>query len=145
MYLAQRVPNELERTERLLHVWRAKEALSDRGRRGQGSNEERWQRLEFARDAECLALARTWARPLRREDLERSRETAAEAAPPGFVNFRLSSTWLSSQVDAIVAACQAIGFSGTLTNDLLGPDTDRFTYGLFKPIFAASASHSSRV
>ncbi len=45
LYLAQRVPNDLERTERVLHVWRAKEALSDRGRRGQGNNEERWQRL----------------------------------------------------------------------------------------------------
>lgn len=45
LYLAQQIPNELERTERVLHVWRAKEALSDRGRRGQGSNEQRWQRL----------------------------------------------------------------------------------------------------
>ena len=34
---------------------------------------------------------------------------AAEAAPPGFVNFRLSSAWLSSQVDAIVAAGPKFG------------------------------------
>lgn len=47
LYLAQQVPNDLERTERVLHVWRAREALSDRGRRGQGSNDERWQRLVF--------------------------------------------------------------------------------------------------
>jgi arginyl-tRNA synthetase len=34
---------------------------------------------------------------------------AAEAAPPGFVNFRLSPAWLSSQVDAIVAAGPKFG------------------------------------
>ncbi|MCE9627398.1 MAG: response regulator transcription factor [Candidatus Eisenbacteria bacterium] len=40
---------------------------------------ERWERCVFARDAECLTLARTLARPLRREDLERSRDAAADA------------------------------------------------------------------
>ncbi|MBA3735302.1 MAG: hypothetical protein H0W90_08900 [Actinobacteria bacterium] len=44
LYLAQRTPNELERTERILHVWRAKEALSDPGKRG-GKSEDRWARL----------------------------------------------------------------------------------------------------
>ncbi len=44
LYLAQQIPNELERTERVLQVWRAKEALSDRAART-GSNEQRWQRL----------------------------------------------------------------------------------------------------
>jgi hypothetical protein len=45
LYLAERVPNGLERTERLLHVWRAKEALCSRGRRGQGDNDQRWERV----------------------------------------------------------------------------------------------------
>lgn len=40
---------------------------------------ERWARCVIARDAECLTLARTLARPVRREDLERSREAAADA------------------------------------------------------------------
>jgi hypothetical protein len=44
LYLAQRIPNELERTERILHVWRAKEALSDPGKRG-GRSDDRWTRL----------------------------------------------------------------------------------------------------
>lgn len=44
-----------------------------------GDLRERWQRFELAPDAECLALARTLARPLRREDLERSRDTASDA------------------------------------------------------------------
>jgi hypothetical protein len=45
LYLAEAVPNDLERTERVLHVWRAKEALCSRGRRGQGDNDQRWERL----------------------------------------------------------------------------------------------------
>lgn len=45
LYLAECTPNELERTERVLHVWRAREALCDRGRRGQGSTDQRWNRL----------------------------------------------------------------------------------------------------
>ncbi len=35
--------------------------------------------------------------------------TSAEIAPPGFINFRLSETWLASQVDAIVAAGSSFG------------------------------------
>src|SRR4051794_30565213 len=34
---------------------------------------------------------------------------AAEVAPPGFVNFRLSERWLTAQVDAIVAAGPTFG------------------------------------
>jgi hypothetical protein len=45
LYLAARTPNEFDRTERILFVWRAKEALTHRGLRGQGTPEERWQRL----------------------------------------------------------------------------------------------------
>ena len=43
LYLAEQSPNFLGRTERVLHVWRAKEALSHR--RGQGKSQERWRRL----------------------------------------------------------------------------------------------------
>jgi hypothetical protein len=43
LYLAERVPNGLDRTERVMFAWRAKEALSHR--RGQGKSSERWQRL----------------------------------------------------------------------------------------------------
>jgi arginyl-tRNA synthetase len=35
--------------------------------------------------------------------------TAAEAAPPGFINFRLSETWLAQQVDAIASAGETFG------------------------------------
>jgi hypothetical protein len=45
LYLAARTPNEFDRTERILFVWRAKEALTHRGLRGQGDAEERWRRL----------------------------------------------------------------------------------------------------
>lgn len=45
LYLAERVPNELERTERIMLVWRAREALSEPGRRGKGKARERWARL----------------------------------------------------------------------------------------------------
>ena len=34
---------------------------------------------------------------------------SAEAAPPGFINFRLSEAWLAAQVDAIVAAGSSFG------------------------------------
>ncbi|MBI1885834.1 MAG: arginine--tRNA ligase [Chloroflexi bacterium] len=34
---------------------------------------------------------------------------SVEAAPPGFVNFRLSEAWLAAQVDAIVAAGESFG------------------------------------
>lgn len=34
-----------------------------------------------------------------------------------------------------------VSLRNTLTFDLLGPDTSRFTYGLFKPVFAASLSN----
>jgi hypothetical protein len=45
LYLASRVPNDLDRTERIVFAWRAKEALTHRGVRGQGSADQRWQRL----------------------------------------------------------------------------------------------------
>jgi hypothetical protein len=45
LYLAKKHPSELERTERLLYVWRAKEALSHQGRTGKMTAEERWVRL----------------------------------------------------------------------------------------------------
>lgn len=44
LYLAQQIPNDLERTERILHVWGAREALSDPGPRGEKAD-ERWERL----------------------------------------------------------------------------------------------------
>jgi hypothetical protein len=44
LYLAERTPPDLEGTERILHVWRAKEALSDPGTRGEKAD-ERWRRL----------------------------------------------------------------------------------------------------
>jgi hypothetical protein len=44
LYLAQQIPSDLEGTERILHVWRAREALSDPGPRG-GKADERWNRL----------------------------------------------------------------------------------------------------
>jgi len=44
LYLAQRNPNELERTERILHVWHAREALADPGKRG-GKTDDRWARV----------------------------------------------------------------------------------------------------
>lgn len=45
LYLAARHPNDLERTERLVHVWQAKEALCYPGHKGKGKSEERWERL----------------------------------------------------------------------------------------------------
>jgi hypothetical protein len=45
LYLADREPNELERVERLLCVWNAREALCDRIGRGQGDSDQRWMRL----------------------------------------------------------------------------------------------------
>jgi hypothetical protein len=44
LYLAQRTPPDLEATERILHAWRAREALSDPGQHG-GTANERWNRL----------------------------------------------------------------------------------------------------
>lgn len=38
-------PSDLERTERVMHLWAAREALSERGRRGQGNPYQRWDRL----------------------------------------------------------------------------------------------------
>src|SRR6185436_19463518 len=34
---------------------------------------------------------------------------AADVAPPGFINFRLSESWLAQQVDAIVTAGASFG------------------------------------
>src|SRR3990172_10410813 len=34
---------------------------------------------------------------------------AVEVAPPGFINFRLSPSWLAAQVDVILAAGPAFG------------------------------------
>jgi len=45
LYLADREPNELERVERLLAVWNAREALCEGLGKGQGKTEERWERL----------------------------------------------------------------------------------------------------
>jgi hypothetical protein len=45
LYLAAAFPTDLERTEKLMHLWAAREALAARGRRGQGSVDERWDRL----------------------------------------------------------------------------------------------------
>jgi hypothetical protein len=45
LYLAGAFPSELERTERVMHLWAAREALTDRGRHGQGKPNERWDRL----------------------------------------------------------------------------------------------------
>jgi hypothetical protein len=45
LYVAASVPSTLERTERVMHLWAAREALSDRGRRGQGRADDRWDRL----------------------------------------------------------------------------------------------------
>jgi hypothetical protein len=45
LYLAANPSIELERTERVMHLWAAREALCDRGRRGQGTADERWERL----------------------------------------------------------------------------------------------------
>ncbi|MBA2383536.1 MAG: hypothetical protein H0V68_02590 [Actinobacteria bacterium] len=45
LYLAARIPNDLESTERLVHVWRAKEALCQAGLRGCGKANARWEAL----------------------------------------------------------------------------------------------------
>ena len=45
LYLADREPNELERVERLLCVWNAREALCERLGKGQGGTDERWEAL----------------------------------------------------------------------------------------------------
>ena len=44
LFLAQQVPNNLERTEQVLHVWCAREALTDPGR-GHGDRNERWRHV----------------------------------------------------------------------------------------------------
>jgi hypothetical protein len=45
LYVAGRLPSDLERTERLIHVWRAKEALSHQGRKGRLDADTRWGKL----------------------------------------------------------------------------------------------------
>jgi hypothetical protein len=45
LYIAGRFPNDLEPTERVMNIWAAREALTDRGRRGQGTADERWDKL----------------------------------------------------------------------------------------------------
>ncbi|HYM16372.1 MAG TPA: arginine--tRNA ligase [Dehalococcoidia bacterium] len=62
-------------------------------------------RLARAARANPLDLARTLASRIPLE----GPLSAAEAAPPGFINFRLSEPWLARQVDAIVAAGATFG------------------------------------
>jgi len=57
-------------------------------------------RLARAARANPLDLAKTIASRIPVTEML----SAAEAAPPGFVNFRLSETWLTRQVDAILSA-----------------------------------------
>lgn len=45
LYLADYEPNVLTRPERLFCVWSAREALRERGMRGQGDEDERWETL----------------------------------------------------------------------------------------------------
>lgn len=45
LYLADHEPNDLERVERLLCAWNAREALCDRIGKGQGRTDARWDRL----------------------------------------------------------------------------------------------------
>jgi len=45
LYLAGRLPSDLEQTERLVHVWQAKEALSHQGHKGLFDAATRWDRL----------------------------------------------------------------------------------------------------
>lgn len=45
LYLAARNPNDFDRTERIMFVWRARAALAHRGTRGQGKTDQRWHRL----------------------------------------------------------------------------------------------------
>jgi hypothetical protein len=45
LFLVSAFPSDLERTERVMHLWAAREALTERGRRGQGSAYQRWDRL----------------------------------------------------------------------------------------------------
>jgi len=62
-------------------------------------------RLARAARAKPLEIAETIAR-----HLEASAAIAAvEVAPPGFINFRLSETWLARQVDAIVESGARFG------------------------------------
>jgi hypothetical protein len=69
LYLAARIPNDLEQTERLVHVWRAKEALCNAGLRGRGKPNARW---------ECLV------RSLRLRDQLVSRGYAADEIDEAF-------------------------------------------------------------
>jgi len=62
-------------------------------------------RLARAARANPLELARTIASRIPATDML----TAAEAAPPGFVNFRLSDMWLSRQVNTIVGVGDTFG------------------------------------
>lgn len=62
-------------------------------------------RLARAARANPLDLAKTIAGRIKASGML----ATAEAAPPGFINFRLSEPWLVKQVDAIVAAGAAFG------------------------------------
>ncbi len=62
-------------------------------------------RLARAARANPLDIARTIAARIETGDAVAS----AEAAPPGFINFRLSEAWLAKQVDEIVAAGPKFG------------------------------------
>jgi hypothetical protein len=45
LYLAAMFPSDLERTERVMHLWAAREALCAQGHRGAGRSDARWDRL----------------------------------------------------------------------------------------------------
>ena len=62
-------------------------------------------RLARAARANPLELAKTIAAGISTTDMLAS----AEAAPPGFVNFRLSEAWLAKQIDQIAAAGPSFG------------------------------------
>ncbi len=62
-------------------------------------------RLARAARANPLDLAKALAARVQKAEMLAS----AEAAPPGFVNFRLSETWLAGQIDAIVNAGASFG------------------------------------
>lgn len=85
LYQAARVPNDLERTERVIYIQMAKEAISYRGRTGQGKDEERWKiaferlgiREELLRDgwiAEEIEEAMTFADHLRNLSAHRAED-----------------------------------------------------------------------
>jgi hypothetical protein len=61
LYLAARIPNDLEQTERLVQVWRAKEALCNAGLRGRGKPGARWESLVRSLRLREALIARGYA------------------------------------------------------------------------------------